>query len=215
MVGVYGRANRRVGEDVYGMVAESERNDVATELPAQVKYFDAKKQQVTLTVLHKPVFNGQEVDFPDLLEVPVDLHRGGGFVMSLPIKEGDTGMVRFGSRDQDNFQTSGEAKAANTRRFHSFSDGRFVPGASPDNKAMTDYDADNFFFGTDDHKNGVRVTPQGTVAIEGAGESALQIMEDLLTILETSSDIEGPGFTPGVRAAIAAVKARLAKMKFR
>lgn len=215
MVGLYGRANRRVGEDVYGQIAQSERMDIATALPARVKTIDYKKQQVSLQVLHKPTINGQTVDFPDLLEVPIDQPRGGGFAMSLPIKEGDYGMVHFGGRDQDNFQESGDAKEANMARFNSFSDGRFVPGANPDTKAMPNYDGDNAFFGTDDHKNGMRVTPQGTVAIEGSGESAFQIIEDLMTILETSSDIEGPGFTPGVRAAIAAVKARLAKMKFR
>lgn len=215
MTGVFGRANRSIPQDVHGQIAQDERLDLATRLPVQVKEVDYGKQTTTLRVLYKPTFGGKEVDFPDILEAPIQQARGGGFAVTLPVKAGDYGFVEFGARDLDNWWETGEAKPAASQRYHSFSDGIFVPGANPSTNVMSNYDSANAFFGTDDHANGFRVTPNGTVAIEGSGESLLQIIDDALQELITSQDVEGPGFTPGVRAALTAIQSRLRTMKFR
>lgn len=215
MTGVFGRANRGIYADVIGNVAQQERMDIGTCLPAQCIAFDPKTGKGTIRVMYKPVFNGKAVEFPDLLEVPIDQPRTGNFAMTMGSPVGAYGMVNFTARDQDAWDETGEPAEPNTARYNSFSDGRFTPGANPSTKAHSNYDAENMFFGTVDHANGFRVSPGGTVAIEGKGESLFAIIKDLMEILENSTDIEGPGFTGGVRSAIAATRARLSKMALR
>ncbi|MCO5164659.1 MAG: hypothetical protein M9939_26575 [Mesorhizobium sp.] len=215
MTGFLGRANRSVYADAHGGLAQDERIDTQIALPAEVVKVDYAKQTAELKVLWKPRFGDKEVEFPNLLEVPIDQPRAAGFALTLPVKEGDQGMVRFTGRDQDNWLLDDGAQTLNTDRMNSFSDGVFYPGLHSQKRAMANYDDANLFVGTDDHKNGMRVTPDGTVAIEGKGESFLQIVSDSLAVLIASADVEGPGFTPGVRAALSAIRDRLETMKFR
>ena len=215
MTGFLSRANRGVDDDAYGQKAQDERVDTHVSLPAEIVKVDYAKQTAELKVLWKPRFGDKEVEFPNLLEVPFDQPRGAGFALTLPIKAGDQGVVRFSGRDQDNWYLDDGPQTLNSDRMNSFSDGVFYPGLHSQKKAMQAYDGDNLFVGTDDHKNGYRVTPGGTIAIEGQGESLLQIVADTLATLIASVDIEGPGFEPGVRAEFSSIKDRLEKMKFR
>lgn len=221
MTGVFNRANRGIPQDVHGQIAQDERLDTATRLPVRVKEVDYGKQTTTLEVLYKPTFGGKEVDFPDLLEVPIQQARGGGFAVTMPVKKGDYGFVDFGARDIDNWWESGEAKPAASQRYHSFSDGIYVPGANPSTNVMSNYDGDNVFIGTDDHKNGLRVTPSGTVAIEGAGESLMAILSELLDALSQDQlqinygSSAGSGHQLQLRAKYAELLGRLNTMKFR
>lgn len=222
MTGYVGRANRGVYDDAHGLKAQDERVDMHVSLPAEVVDFDPGKQTATLKVLWKPRFGDKEVDFPNLLEVPVDQPRGGGgFAVTFPIQKGDQGIVRFSGRDQDNWYLDDGAQPLNTDRLNSFSDGVFYPGLHSQKRAMANYDADNLYFGTDDHKNGLRVTPQGTVALEGAGESLFQILSELLATLEADSLIIKYGSSAGTghqlefRAKYGELLGRLNTMKFR
>jgi hypothetical protein len=220
MTGKFAKPNRGVQHDVIGNLAQDERFDIATELPAEVVDFDPATQTATMRVLYKPRFNGQEVAFPDLLEVPVDQPRASGFAVTQPIKPGTQGMIRFTGRDQDNWYLEDGAQPSASARSHSYSDGRFYPGAHPKAKAMGGYDNENAFFGTDDHKNGVRVSPDGRVAIEGQGESLMAILSELLTILSAEDTNVQSGSSAGLHPLVhqpeyAALLARLNKMKLR
>lgn len=220
MTGKFGKPNRSVQQDVIGNLAQDERFDMATELPVRVVAFDAATGEAELEVLYKPRFNGQPVDFPNLLNVPVDQPRASGFALTQPIKPGTQGMVRFGGRDQDNWYLDDGAQPSSTARTHSYSDGRFYPGAHAKTKAMPNYDNENAFFGTDDHKNGVRVSPAGTVAIEGQGESLMAILSDLLSTLAGEDANVASGSSMGLwplvhQAEYAALLQRLNKMKLR
>lgn len=221
MTGVFNRANRGIPQDVHGQMAQDERLDVATRLPARVKDIDYGKQTATLEVLYKPTFGSKQIDFPPLLEVPIQQPRGGGFAVTLPIKKGDYGFVDFGARDLDNWWETGEAREAASQRYHSFSDGVFIPGGSPAPKVMSNYDGENVFIGTDDHKNGLRVTPAGTVAIEGAGESLFAILSELLDALANDQlqinhgSSSGSGHQLQYKAKYAELLGRLNTMKYR
>lgn len=221
MPGYFGRANRGVAQDVHGQISQDERLDMATSLPVRVKSVDYAKNEVELEVLWKPRMAGKEVDFPNLLEVPIQSSRGGGFAVTVPVKAGDYGVAKFGQRDLDAWYQSGEAQPANTQRFNSYSDAIFEPGLHPQNKAMANYDGDNVFIGTDDHKNGLRVTPSGTVAIEGAGESLMAILSELLDALSQDQlqinhgSSSGSGHQLQLRAKYAELLGRLNTMKFR
>lgn len=215
MTGYFGRANRGVPQDVHGQIAQQERLDMATRLPARIVAVAENGQTVTAEILYKPRFNGEPVDFPHLLNVPIEQNRGGGFAVGLPIRAGDYGFVTFAGRDTSAYHETGEAAPAPTARINSYSDGTFFPGGYPKSKPMSNYDRENAFFGTEDFANGFRVTPAGTVAIEGNGESLLQILADALDTLISSQDEEGPGFDPATRSALSAILSRLNTMKFR
>lgn len=221
MTGVFGRANRSVPADVYGNLAQQERMDIGTCLPGQCIAFDPKTGKGTIRVMYKPVFNGKAIDFPDLVEVPIDQPRTGTFAMTMGNPVGSYGMVNFTARDQDVWDETGEAAEPNTARYNSFSDGRFSPGANPSTRAHSNYDNENMFFGTVDHVNGFRVTPGGTIAIEGKGESLMAILSELLEALSNDTLIinygssKGSGHALQFQAKYGELLGRLNTMKFR
>ena len=206
------RRDPRVGQ---ARAAEAERLDTYTELPAEIVAFDAASQTATVKVLHKPRLNGEAVDFPDLQEVPVaQIRGGGGFGITLPIKAGDRGTVRFMSRSLENAYLKGEAGEAAQDRAGDLSDGVFHPGgfgAAAD--AYGDYDGENATFRGPG--GALTMAPSGKLAIEGAGEDLVTILFDLIEALRISEDVEGPGFNPAARAALAALKARVNMLKLR
>lgn len=69
------------------------------------------------------------VDMPLLLDVPVKFPKGGGFVLTFPIKQGDECHVTFGDRCIDNWWKKGgvqpqvDVQGIGELRFHDLSDG--------------------------------------------------------------------------------------------
>jgi len=211
MTGFIGKTNRRVTDDAVGSVAQEERLDTQTKLPGEIVSFDHKTQKATVKLMYKPKVNGEFITPPELKEVRVIQPRGGGFAVTKPIKAGDPVMISFEGRDNTEYYKTGRQSGSKSSRMNSFSDAVATPGAYPDTKAHSNYDNANAFFGSEDHKNGVRISPDGTMSLTGAGggEELLKIIQDLMQILIDSSDVEGPGFTPGVRAAITSTQTRL------
>lgn len=213
MTGFMGKANRRVHDDGVGAAAQDERMDAGGKLPGEIVSFDPATQTATVKVMYKPRINGEPVTPPELLEVPVIQPRGGGFAFTLPLGKGDPVEISFEDRDTSEYHETGKQSPANSARMNSMSDAVAKPGRFPNPKKHTNYDDKNAFIGTDDHKNGLRVSPDGKSSLEGNGENMHQIIHDALQVLIDSVDVEGPGFTPGVRSGLSAIQARLGKMK--
>lgn len=100
-----------------------------TALPAKVVSFNSIKQTVTLAAQIKQVLvEGNAVDIPPLLEVPISYPRGGGFAITFPLQAGDEGIALFSERCIDGWWQSGKASEPLDYRFHDLSDAMFIPG---------------------------------------------------------------------------------------
>jgi len=176
-------------------------------------------QTATVRLMVMPLVNGEPVNAPELLEVPVNQPRGGGFAMTAPIAAGDYVDVNFDDVDTSGFRDSGSASAPGTARLNSLSDATATLGRQPSGAALSAYDAANMFMGTIDGANGLRISPEGKVAIDGAGEELLTILSELLDVLsDDSADTTRDSATArplNGQPAYAALKGRLDAMKLR
>lgn len=215
MSGQQGKATRRSRTAGVGVAAQSERADAFHKLPGQIVSFDPATQTATVKIMHKPIVNGEPIDPPELLEVPVVQPRGGGFSMTAPLGAGDWVELSFDDVDTSGFRDSGEQSAAGSKRLNSLSDAVAVPGRSPATVALGNYDASNLFVGTEDGNSGLRVTPDGKVELAGPGgtQDLVTILHELLTILSSETTI--PPLPLAHQGDYAALAARLASMKLR
>lgn len=99
-------------------------------LPARVVSYDRAGNTATVQPLISLLTSsGGAVSRAPLASVPVLAIGGGGFVINFPLKAGDMGWIEASDRDIALFmQAEGnDATQPNSKRLHSFSDGRFVP----------------------------------------------------------------------------------------
>ncbi|WP_197328954.1 Gp138 family membrane-puncturing spike protein [Ralstonia syzygii] len=97
-------------------------------LPARIVAYDRKRNVATVQpqVMVLTTEN-RTLSRPPLASVPVLALGGGGFVMSFPLKPGDSGWIKASDRDISLYMQSGNESGPNTQRLHSFADGLFIP----------------------------------------------------------------------------------------
>lgn len=205
------KALRSNPEDVTAFRTEEERKDMWTSLPGRVKSFDPTKQTATVEVMYKPRHNGEPVDMPDLLEVPVMLPRAGGFVVTSPVKEGDGVMLQFASRDISNWHGKGEKAEAATQRMHDLSDAVAILGMEPSTKALSNYNSENFEIRSEDGQTKIEITPDGKFKFaSSSGEDILSILRDFMLTMQSHTNLGAPHDQAGE---VAAQIARLDKLR--
>jgi len=136
-------------ENVVRAVLDARIADVHTALPAKVISYDATNQVADVQPLVKDVYEDaagvlRTRSYPTIPSVPVAFLRGGGYFVSLPLSEGDTGMLIFCELPIDRWRSTGqESHPVNARR-HGVGNAVFYPGVSPRAKALAEA-------GVDDH----------------------------------------------------------------
>ncbi len=127
--------------------------DIHVALPAQVESFDEKKQTVSVQPLIKrrdfldtkkakqvtrlPVINGVPVIFP----------RAGGYVMTMPVKKGDTVLLVFSHRSLEVWQKNGGEVDPGDTRHHQVSDAVAIVGLHDDAHPIKDFKNDRLVLG--------------------------------------------------------------------
>lgn len=97
-------------------------------LPARVVAYNRAKNVATVQpLINMTTTGGVQVPRAQVASVPVFQYGGGGFVVSFPIKPGDTGWIKANDRDISIYKQTGSFSQANTQRKHSFSDAMFFP----------------------------------------------------------------------------------------
>lgn len=102
-------------------------------LPGILQSYDATKMSCSVQVAvqmqqRDPQGVWTNVSVSVLVDCPVSFPRGGGYGMTLPLAEGDEGMVVFSARCLDAWWQSGGVQPQAEIRMHDLSDGCFVPG---------------------------------------------------------------------------------------
>jgi Phage protein Gp138 N-terminal domain len=115
------------------VLATSLQSGIWTALPATVNSYNASK----VTVSAQPTIQAQVrtpdgvwsgVTMPLCLDCPVIFSRGGGYVLTFPIIQGDEGLLIFSSRCIDAWWQNGGVQPQAELRMHDLSDGFFLPG---------------------------------------------------------------------------------------
>jgi hypothetical protein len=178
MTGLLGKTTN-LPRDVVGQQAQSERESMWGPIPGEIVSYDASKGTAEVKPLYKPRHNGKLVDMPNLLEVPIDLPRTGSAGLTFPIPAGTKVMLTPAMRSMESYDDANDGAASDSRSF-ALSDMRAsISGGDSLTDPMKDVDADNTHLRFDaEGKFGVRGSPDGKIAIEGAqGNIYLEICE--------------------------------------
>lgn len=133
-------------------------------LPCRVVSFDADRQTVSAQPEIAQLLSDESTeDYPVLLDVPVFVQRGGKYVATMPIAEGDPCLVIFGDRCIDAWFSGGSGAAPADFRMHDLSDGFAIVGFSPIPQAVKGYNANSAEMRSLDGTQTVKLDPDGTI----------------------------------------------------
>lgn len=155
-------------ESVLREVLDARLADVHTAIPAQVLSYDAAKQLADIQVMVKDAYYGADDtlktrSFPVLPSVPVVFPRGGGMFLSLPLAQGDTGLLVFCELPIDRWRSTGQESHPLIARRHGVANAVFYPGLAPRAAALDeDGVADNLVLGAEGGAQ-VHVTPDAVL----------------------------------------------------
>ena len=124
---------------------------------------------------------GQEVKYlpmPEINDVPVILPcaQNAGFLLTLPLKPGDTGLLIVADKDITNFMSSGEVndpplgsdpEISNVRK-RSITDVIFIPGLSSDQISIESYNTECIELRDLQRKSYISLGPDGIVMTDGS-----------------------------------------------
>ena len=98
-------------------------------MPAKIVSYDRETNRaVVQPLVMLGTTTGEKVSRARLVEIPVMRLGGGGFFISVPLVEGDTGWIKATDRDLSLIkQAEWQEDWPNTKRMHSFSDAWFIP----------------------------------------------------------------------------------------
>ena len=120
-----------LGEALRGIIGKY-MQQIDGMLPATVVSYNRKSGRATIVPSINMVgTNGTNISRAPLANIRVLAIGGGDFLLTFPVRPGDTGWIEASDRDISLWlQGSGKkATSPNTHRMHSFSDGRFIPDA--------------------------------------------------------------------------------------
>ncbi len=185
---------------------------VHTMLPGKVQSFNAGTGRAVIVIgPAQGLKNGQKLEFPPLIDVPVQFARFGGYAVTMPVNAGDTVAVFFSERSMDNWLRTGQTGQVPAEgRFFSLSDGFAVPGlwsSPPSIGTALELKAENGSASVAIQSGGnvtlhagaltLTVEPSGKVhATNATGELTL-ITQTALTQIHAALTLLIPSVTPG------------------
>lgn len=148
-------------------VKENTALDIRVSMPAKIISFDAATRTAQVEICMQMVDGDDNpINYPPLTDCPCMFIRGGGFHVSHPYKQGDSGIVLFSDRCIDGwFETGGTAPPLDYR-IHSMSDAYFI-GAADNMTNVAPIINDAMFIGKDDNSAGLQINSDGSVIIKG------------------------------------------------
>lgn len=156
-------------DDISGAAANDERLSQWGEIPGRIVSFDAEKQTATIQPLYKPKFNGQAVDMPELLEVPVRFQRAGNGAVTFPVKAGNMVTLRPQMRSSENYHTEDDGSPSDARSFNPSDMEAFLDGGESLTDPIPNFDNENIHVRFDpEGQHGIRGSADGKFKLEGS-----------------------------------------------
>lgn len=141
-----------------------------TAIPGVIDAFDPSTQMARVSISIKTLLiDGRELQLPELLGVPVQFVRGGGFSFTQPVRRGDECLVVFADRSIDLWKKEGAGRCPAHARDHNLSDGIALVGLSSQKNVIPNFDPANCELKSDDGKISIKLFPSGAVTINSNG----------------------------------------------
>jgi hypothetical protein len=121
--------------------ADESSKRLRVALPGVIVKFDPEAQTATVQPLINQVMaDGTTQPLPVLQDVPVSFPRGGGFVLTFPVSEGDECQLVFNDRCIDGWWVSGNPSAPLDYRIHDLSDATAQVGIASQPNVVPGFD---------------------------------------------------------------------------
>lgn len=125
---VYEDANEGSLQGVIAQALQQFSMNLEVMLPATVIAYDRATNFASVQpAIHMVTSDGSAVPRQPVASVKVITIGGGGFVLAFPLPAGAKGWIKASDRDISLYLQQGDATHPPTKRFHSFSDGVFIP----------------------------------------------------------------------------------------
>jgi hypothetical protein len=210
--------------DFIQQAIDSRLLDVHTSMIAQVEVYDAQTRKASVKPqLSRRLRDDRELELPVINDVPVIWPGTSNSILSMPLTKGDTVLIVFIERSIDEWLSLGVLNSPEDKRRHDLSDAVAIPGL--------------FYFGIDNGADAVdlrlrfkdsdiKITnggdlkfsggPLGKVAIGNDQEELLDLLDQLIAMLITSTTATSIGNQPlsvSISGQLATLQADLAKIK--
>ena len=198
---------------------------VHTMLPGIIESFDATTQRAKVALATSQMCrDGQILNHPPLINVPVQFPRWGSFTISFPVNPGNQCAVFFSERSLDKYLRFGKVSdVPDDTRFFDLSDAFAVPGLSSDEKIVPDYDSNNLVLKHDSGTCEMKFLPvgdvqlksgdlqtnfcsEGKISINNPAGELISIIDGLFQLIEEEEVV---GWNPTPKAAYIALKNKL------
>ena len=129
--------------------------DLHTALPGKIVRYDASTQKADVQLLIKERYADesgatQARELPVIPAVPVQFPGAGGYRITFPVANNDTGLVVFSEASLDKWLVSGGTVDPSDDRRHDLTDAVFLPGLRDFGHALASAPTDRATFGKDD-----------------------------------------------------------------
>lgn len=162
-------------DDILGEMAQG----IHTCMLGKINKFDHKKMKAEIIPLHKRrLSNGQAIEYPLLLEVPVAFFYANGFFIRPPYKKGDLVVVVFADSEIDKIVESGNKENPNSERRHALTDAIVIGGWQKltEELPISDSNANDMVISNKDTSFSIIIQKDG--AIEFKSDKSIDIKSD-------------------------------------
>lgn len=152
---------------------DSNLKELHTALPAVVTKFTASTQLIDCQPTIKRKLNGQLVNLPLLVDVPIRYMKSANFSINFPLNVDDHVLIICAERCIDNWLTTGEIRSPDDIRKHTLSDAFAIPMMFSQNELISNFDTSNLEIRTNDGSGHIKITPAGGIELNGNADSAV------------------------------------------
>lgn len=204
-------------QDVVGQFAQAEKDATWGAIPG-VTTSAWNGRTVNVKPLYKPVVNGEQLDMPELLEVPLDQPMTADGGMTFPIPVGTPVMLTPQMRAMDGWEEGGDATPTDARSFHLSNMRASISGGESLSQDIPDIDLQNFHLRANGSGSfGFKASPDGKFQMNGAEGDVLDVLAQVCEILAVLTTTVSSGSSTGIwpitqQAALAALATKLRAM---
>lgn len=185
MTGYLGKTTNGFGS-VVGGAAQDEREDMLGPMPGEVVAYHPERGTVDVKPLFKKWIPSarKNLDYPVLMDVPLDQPRSGNSAITHPVPVGTRVMLTPMMRSGENYEADDDGSPSDRRSFNLSDMRASLSGGDSLSSPLPNVDPDNTHIRFDaEGQYGIRGSPDGKFKIEGSEGNLYDILATFMELV--------------------------------